>query len=125
MVGAGAGAHDVEVGAFKVVFDGDMGGGDVADHFGDEEGTDAARALSVAFDAFFFEGDDAADAHTGDHTHAVRIKGKILETGVTNGFPCGEERELGIDIQFAGFFGVEVFFRLEVFDFSGDVGGKG
>ncbi|OQB91846.1 MAG: hypothetical protein BWX83_00405 [Candidatus Cloacimonetes bacterium ADurb.Bin117] len=125
VVGAGAGAGNAEVGAFEAVFYGDVGGGYVGYHFGDEKGADAARALQVVFDGLFLEGVDSADAHSGDHAYAAAVLPGRIYTSVLNSLAGRHHGKVGEGIHLAGFLEVEMLFGMKIFYLGGDLGGKG
>ncbi len=120
MVRAGTSTHYIEVYTFQIVFDADVGGGDIADHFGDKEGADSTGSGSVAFDAFFFESKDAPDTRSGNHSGTIGIEISGLQAGIFNRLTGSNHCKLRVHIQLSYFFMIKMVLGIVVLYFCGD-----
>ena len=111
--------------SLRSIADGEGAGSHVDNHHGDEERTDAVRALLEQLHALFFHCADAADAASDADADAVGIDNGAVadvdsETCVLHGFVAGGDGVNAEIIETARLFFRHVRGDVEVFDFACD-----
>ena len=120
--GGGAGGHDGQGGAERLVADGNVAGGHVGDHHRDHERGGAART-AVGDDVHVVgEGVDAAHARAHVDAQALAVDGVLgVEAGVGHRLVGGHERVLGKEVQVRGLLLAEKGGAVEVLDLGRDL----
>ena len=117
--GGGAGRYRGEVGPLEAGADGDVPGGHVADHHGDEEHRHPARAFFQEFLVVFLKGLHPADAAADDDAHPVGVQVLQVGAAVPEGFRGGVEGELAVGVGAALLLAVQNGGGVEILDQGG------
>ena len=95
---------------------------DVGNHLGDEEGV-ILRTVGLVegiISGFLLKGVEAADTGSYDNAHTVFVDGAFgIKAGVGHSLASSHDAILGIEVELAQFFAVEMVCSIEVFDFAG------
>ena len=107
----------------EAVLYGDLSGGDVGNHLGDEEGVELRAVFFVhsIVAGFFLKGMDAADAYTENHADAVLVDFLQVPSAVLDGLHGSHECILLVEVHFACLFAVDEVVGLEAFHFAGEL----
>ena len=124
VVGGCASRHRAEVGTMIAIFHGNVAGGNVGNHFGNEERVVLGPVGFVEgiISGFLLECVKAADAGSNDYADAVLVEIPVsLETGILHSLTGCDHGVLRIEVKLTQLFAVEVGCGVEVLDFAGEL----
>jgi len=95
-------------------------GGEVGNHLGDEERIETGCTIAIGKTNYFlFEGIDAANTSSPNHSDAVEVFLFRFYTGIGNGLLGGNQGKLGKQVVFTGIFLFEVVVGVVILDLAG------
>jgi len=121
----GAGGDCGEIGTSEAVNHGDLSGGDVGNHFGDEEGVESGSEFFVIAPDLFFECFDAPDARGENNADTVEVFFLQIERCVAYGIFGSGDCQQSIAVALTDLLSVHYLQRVKVFDFAGEAGFEG
>ena len=125
MGAGGARRGDGIVRSLGTQVDGQETGNHIDDRTGDEERRNAPWPLVVQRAAGLLDIGQTANTRTHGHADALTVGIGDFEAGVTHRLETGCQAVLNEQVEFAGFFGRQVFFDVEAFYRAAKTGGIG
>ena len=104
--------------------DGDVAGGNVGNHLGNEERRELRAVVDVlaVVDHLIFESPDTSDTHAIDNADAVLVFGLQVHSAIFDSLDGCNHGHLRVAVNLACFLAVEIFVYVKVLDFATEMG---